>query len=106
MQEPVGEREAQPRGRFRVHVDDAPLAVRAADQVGGEEIDEVRARLRVAAGMQEGGIAEYEPRRNFARFEQLLRAVKVLDDQVEQLCPLDHAAFEMRPFAGGQDDRE
>ena len=57
-------------------------------------------------GPQEAGVREHQLRRQRAVLKKPLRAVEVGEDQFEQACPLDEAAFEMSGFGGRDEERD
>ena len=95
------------RRTLRVVGVDAPAAVGAAHEVPGVQVQENISRRRHAvAGQQESLLAEDQFRRNQALADQVLRAVKIGQDQVEQLYPLAQRRGQRVPLALGQQQRQ
>ena len=101
---PVGDGIADAGRGLRVRVDDAPAPVRAARQIGGEELDEASRRTQAMTGPQEGGVAEDELMRYRTRCQQPLRAIEIRQDALEQPRPLDEGALQQPPLLGRHDE--
>ncbi len=85
--------------------DHAPLAVRAADQVGGVGLEMGWTRDRAAAaGTEEAGIGEHERGRQGAVRQGRLLPVQVREQRLQQARALDQALFQKVELARG--DRE
>ena len=81
----------------------APTAVDSAHEVPGIQVQEDISRRRNAvAGQQEAGLTEDQLRRDQALADQVLRTVKIGQNQVEQLHPLGQRGGQRVPLALGQ----
>ncbi len=91
------ERVACARRRLRAVGNHPPFAIRPARQIHREQVQICVARYSYAmARSPEARVREYERRRNLAAVKQLLRAVKIGQNQVQQPRALDQACFQLR----------
>jgi hypothetical protein len=98
---------AQARGRLRALRHHPPVAVGAARQVEGGNVQPGVARgLHAVQGAQVAGVAAHQRRRNEAFGQQLLRAVHVGHHAVEHAHALQHAGLDLAPALGRDDQRK
>ncbi len=86
---PVGEREAHASQCLGMIVDDAPLPVRTAREIGRIEPQSARARQHTAQRMQIRAVREHQLRRQVTVAEKRLIAIEIVEHAVEQLSALD-----------------
>ncbi len=106
MHDAVGECIADAGRRLGVIVDDAPAAIGLAREVDGVEVQVSQWRLDAVAGTKKSGIGENERRRDQAVAQQLLLAVGVGEDGVEQARALDQRSFERMPVGARENERD
>jgi hypothetical protein len=87
-------------------VDDAPASVDLARQVDGVEMQVAGLGHDAVAGTEEGGVGEHEGRRDEAVAQQLLLAVGVGEDGVQQAGALDERRLQRAPLAAREDERD
>ncbi len=97
--EAVRQRVAGARGDLRAVRHHPPLAIRRARQIGGVEM-EVGAVHRADAvlGSQKIRLGEQQGRRQPARTDEILRAVAVGEDAIEERGTLDKGALQLGPL--------
>ena len=102
---PVGEHQADARRCFCVTVDDTPMAIGAPREVSGAKLQmTVRGRY-ATAGPQERRVRVDQTGRDQARAEQVLRAIDVGQNRIQQSRPLRQRAFEPLPFLDADQQR-
>ena len=83
-----------------------PLPIGGARQVDGQQVEVVGpGNGDVMAGAPEGRVAEYQGGGKISVQEQLLRAVEIGKDGVQQARALDQAGFQVAPFRGRDEQR-
>ena len=102
----VGERIADAGGRLGMVVDDAPASVGFARQVDGVEVQVARLGHDAVAGAEERGVGKKEGGRDEAVAQQLLLAVGVGEDGVQQAGALDERRLQPAPLAAREDERD
>ena len=104
-QGPVFQQIAQPRGRLRALRQQPPAAVGTARQVKGGHAQMAPAhRCDALHGVQVAGVALHQRGRQHAAAQQVLGAVDIGHRVLEQAHALLHAALNLAP-AGGVDDQ-
>ena len=105
--QPVLERVAHAERRLGAVGNDPPAAVGRAREVDGVNVQPDAARHWDAdAGAQEARVAVDQRRRQQALAQQVLRAVEVAQDAVEQVRALRHCGLDFGPLLGRQEQRQ
>jgi hypothetical protein len=98
---------AQARGRLGALRHHPPVAVGAAREVEGRDVQPgVARRLHAVQRAQVARMAAHQRRRQEAFAQQLLRAVHVGHHAVEHAHALQHAGLDLAPALGRDDQRE
>ena len=103
--EPVRERVTRARGNLRAVRDHPPLAVGRTREVGGVEVQEpATGRFAAVRRPQEIRLREHQRGRQPLRADQLLRAIGIGEDAVEERGALDEAGLQPPPFFRADDE--
>ena len=97
---------AQPARRAGVVAEHRPLTVSQADEVAAGGDDEAAAdRLHAPSVVKKGRAGIHQIRRDQTFAQQLLRAVKIRQNRVDQARPLRQPGRNLRPLGGGNQQR-
>ncbi len=105
--DPVLQRITGTGGRLRAVGDNPPAAVRRAGEVGGVKVQPgVAGRAYTLAWPEKAVVSEHQRRRQVAVLEQVLRAVQIAEQRVEQSGALGDGERNLVPFRLREDHRQ